>query len=238
MSKIIALITAGGSGSRMKSDVRKQYIELKNKPILAHTINKFHVTDEIEEIAVTVPAEDIEFVRKNIIDKYNFKKVKYLLPGGDQRQDSVYHALKTISAEPDDVILIHDGVRPFISHDVIFSCVKSLENSDGSIVGIEPVNTIKVIEKGFVGTTLNRKELISVQTPQSFKFGFIFKCHELAQKIKFYATDDSALAEKFGQELLGRKPKISIVPGSTFNIKITNTDDLVIADALLEFLSV
>ncbi|MBU4485631.1 MAG: 2-C-methyl-D-erythritol 4-phosphate cytidylyltransferase [Candidatus Delongbacteria bacterium] len=239
MSKIIALITAGGSGFRMRTDMRKQYIEIKNKPILAHTINKFHIIDEIDEIAVTVPVEDIDFVKTNIIEKFNFKKVKYLISGGEKRQDSVFQALKSIIADDNDIILIHDGVRPFISHDIILNCIRSLDTSDGSIVGIEPVNTIKAFTTGgTISETLDRSGLISVQTPQTFKFGFIKKCHELASLEKFYATDDSALVEKFGRELLGRKPIISVVEGSSFNIKITNQNDLVIASALLEHLSV
>lgn len=238
MAKIIAVITAGGSGLRMKSDTRKQYIEIGRKPILAHTINNFHVTDIIDEIALTVPAEDIDFVKKNIIEKYNFKKIKYLITGGDKRQDSVFQALKTLEAGEDDVILIHDGVRPFITHDIIGECIGSLDNADCSIVGIEPVNTIKSAKDGFISGTLDRSGLVSVQTPQTFRYGFIKKCHELAASENYYTTDDSALAEKYGEQVLGRKPKISVVEGNSFNIKITNQNDLVMAEALLEFLSI
>ncbi len=238
MAKVIALITAGGSGLRMKSDTRKQYIDIGKKPILAHTINNFHVTDLISEIAMTAPAEDFDFVKKNIIEKYNFKKVKYLIPGGEKRQDSVFQALKEIRAEEDDIILIHDGVRPFITHDIIQECIISLESCDGSVVGIDPVNTIKSARDGLISGTLDRSGLISVQTPQTFRFGFIKKCHELAASEKFYATDDSALAEKYGDQILGRKPKISVVEGNSFNIKITNQNDLVIAEALLDYLSI
>jgi len=238
MAKIIALITAGGSGLRMQSETRKQYIEIGKKPILAHTINNFNVTDQVDEIVLTVPLEDIEFVKSNIIGRYNFHKVKNVIAGGSQRQDSVLGALRLIEAEENDIVLIHDGVRPFITHDIILNCIVSAVGSDGSIVGIEPVNTIKNIIDGRIETTLNRNELVSVQTPQTFRFGFIKKCHELAAYEKFYATDDSALAVKYGEQILGRKPNISVVEGNSFNIKITNQNDLVIAEALLNYLSI
>ncbi|OHD52797.1 MAG: hypothetical protein A2Y29_15490 [Spirochaetes bacterium GWE2_31_10] len=161
-----------------------------------------------------------------------------MIPGGEKRQDSVFHALKEIRAEMDDIILIHDGVRPFITHDIIQECIITLESCDGSVVGIDPVNTIKSAKDGFISGTLDRSGLISVQTPQSFRYGFIKKCHELAASEEFYATDDSALAEKYGEQILGRKPKISVVEGNSFNIKITNRNDLVIAEALLDYLSI
>ena len=238
MTKVIAIITAGGSGLRMESDTRKQYIEIGKKPILAHTLNNFNVTDQVDEIALTVPAEDIDNVKNNIVGRYNFHKVKYIIAGGMQRQDSVLQALKQIDAAENNIVLIHDGVRPFISHDIILKCIDSLVNSDGSIVAIMPVNTIKKITDGRIASTLDRNELVSVQTPQTFRFGFIKKCHELAAAEKYYATDDSALVEKYGRQILDRDPVISVVEGNSFNIKITNQNDLVIASALLDYLSV
>ena len=238
MTKVIAIITAGGSGLRMESDTRKQYIEIGKKPILAHTLNNFNVTDQVDEIALTVPAEDIDNVKNNIVGRYNFHKVKYIIAGGMQRQDSVLQALKQINAAENNIVLIHDGVRPFISHDIILKCIDSLVNSDGSIVAIKPVNTIKKITHGRIASTLDRNELVSVQTPQTFRFGFIKKCHELAAAEKYYATDDSALVEKYGRQILDRDPVISVVEGNSFNIKITNQNDLVIASALLDYLSV
>ncbi|HQO10490.1 MAG TPA: 2-C-methyl-D-erythritol 4-phosphate cytidylyltransferase [Clostridiales bacterium] len=238
MSKVIAIITAGGSGLRMRTETRKQYIEIGKKPILAHTVNNFQVTDKVDEIVLAVPAEDIEFVKKSIVEKYNFSKVKHIIKGGEQRQESVFNALSEIRASDEDIILIHDGVRPFISHDIINECIISTGNADGSIVGIKPVNTIKIISGSVIESTLDRNSLISVQTPQTFRYGFILKCYELALKDGFNATDDSALAEKYGENILGRKPKIIAVDGRSFNIKITDPNDLIIAEALLDYLSV
>jgi 2-C-methyl-D-erythritol 4-phosphate cytidylyltransferase len=238
MSRTIALVTAGGSGQRMGAGIRKQYIEIRNKPILAHTIHRFQVTDQIDEIALTVPEEDIEYVKKSIIERYNFTKLKYLIPGGVTRQDSVYLALKMIGAEEDDILLIHDAVRPFISHDIILECIDSVSDADGSVVGIKPVNTIKKVTNGTISATIDRDGLVSVQTPQTFSFGLIKKCHEAAKTGKHYATDDSALLEIFGPEILGRPPVIKIVQGNSFNIKITDRNDLTIASAIMESLSV
>ena len=236
--KVFAIITAGGSGTRMRSGVRKQYIEIKNRPILAHTLNKFCVTSEIDGIILTVPEDDIETVRKNIVDKYGLSKVINILPGGAERQDSVCSALKNMSASEEDIVLIHDGVRPFISHETILNCINSLKDSDASVVGIRPVDTIKTSSGDSINSTLRREELVSVQTPQTFRFGTIVKCHETASAEGFYATDDSALVEKYGERILGRKPSVKIVEGSSFNIKITDQNDLIIASALLEHLSV
>ncbi len=236
--KVFAIITAGGSGTRMNTDKRKQYIDIGNKPVLAHTINKFQVTAGIDGIFLTAPQEDIDYVRSNIVQKYNFSRVEDIFPGGNTRQDSVFEALKNIKAETDDIILIHDGVRPFISHEIITECVNSLTSCDCSVTGIRPVNTIKSVSEGKIQSTLDRDQLVSVQTPQTFKYGFILKCHEAAKRNKTTATDDSALAEKYGKEILGRKPLIKVVAGSSFNIKITAPGDLVLAAALLEHLSV
>ncbi|MBN2858030.1 MAG: 2-C-methyl-D-erythritol 4-phosphate cytidylyltransferase [Candidatus Delongbacteria bacterium] len=236
--KVFAIITAGGSGTRMKAGVRKQYIEIKNRPILAHTLNKFCVTSEIDSIILTVPQEDIETVKKSIVDKYELSKIITILPGGEQRQDSVFNALKNMNAEGDDIVLIHDGVRPFISHEIIVNCIRSLEDSDGSVVGIRPFDTIKTVSAGSIKNTLNREELISVQTPQTFRYGTIVKCHELAASEGFYATDDSALVERYGERVLGKEPSIKIVEGNSFNIKITDQNDLILASALLEQLTV
>lgn len=236
--KVFAIITAGGSGIRMNAGVRKQYINIGNKPILAHTLNKFNITDGIDEILLTVPQDDIETVRSNIIDRYHFTKTINIMAGGNERQDSVYRALKNIQASDDDIVLIHDGVRPFISHEIILNCISSLEGSDGSVVAIKPVNTIKTTNNGKIQSTLNRGELISIQTPQTFRYGLISKCHEAAKAEGFYATDDSALVEKYGENILGKTPVLTIVEGNSFNIKITSPDDLILASALFEHLSV
>lgn len=235
---VFAIVTAGGSGIRMNAGVRKQYIEIKNRPILAHTLSKFCVTSEIDGIILTVPEEDIQSVQSNIVDKYELSKVVSILPGGAERQDSVYAALKNMTAQDDDIVLIHDGVRPFISHEIILNCMRSLENSDGSVVGIRPVDTIKTTSEGFINGTLKREELISVQTPQTFRYGTILKSHQLASEDGFYTTDDSALVEKYGVKILGRDPVLEIVKGSSFNIKITNQNDLILASVLLENLTV
>ncbi len=238
MSKVTALITAGGSGSRMGGGIKKQYLEINNKPILAHTIHRFQITEKIDEIVLTLPEDDIPSVKKNIIERYNFNKVKLICSGGSTRQDSVLNALHSIRAEKDDIILIHDAVRPFISHEIILNCIESLEGSDGSVTAIKPVNTIKELSGQSVSFTLDRSKLISVQTPQSFRTELIRKCSESAKADNFYATDDSALVEKYGEKILGRTPVIKVVEGSSFNIKITDKNDMILASAIFDSLSV
>ena len=119
MSRVVALITAGGSGTRMGTAVKKQYIELRNKPVLAHTVHRFEITEEVEEIILTAPAEDMEFVRKNIAEKYNFSKLRLIVPGGSSRQESVFSALDSLDLSENSIVLIHDAVRPFVDHSII-----------------------------------------------------------------------------------------------------------------------
>ena len=238
MTKMIALITAAGSGSRMGSGIKKQYSEINNKPRLAHTIHRFHFTEKIDEIVLTLPEEDIPSVKKNIVERYNFSKLKLICSGGSTRQDSILNALNSIKAEESDLILIHDAVRPFISHEIIQNCIKSLENADCSVTAIKPINTIKELSGHNISVTLDRDKLISVQTPQTFRIGLIKRCHEKAKADNFYATDDSALVEKYGEKILGRAPVIKVVEGSSFNIKITDKNDLILASAIFDSLSI
>ena len=238
MSKVTALITAGGSGSRMGGGIKKQYLEINNKPILAHTIHRFQITEKIDEIVLTLPEDDIPSVKKNIIERYNFNKVKLICSGGSTRQDSVLNALHSIRAEKDDIKLIHDAVRPFISHGIKLNCIASLGDSDGSVTAIKPVNTVKELCGRNISFTLDRDKLISVQTPQTFRIGLIRKCSEGAKADNFYATDDSALVEKYGKKILGRDPVIKVVQGSSFNIKITDKNDMILASAIFDSLSI
>ncbi|NOR45411.1 MAG: 2-C-methyl-D-erythritol 4-phosphate cytidylyltransferase, partial [Candidatus Delongbacteria bacterium] len=193
MKKITVIITAAGSGKRMNSDKKKQYLELQNKPILAHTINVFEKIDLVNDIVLVCPKEDIEFVKDDIVAKFNYKKVILVAAGGKERQNSVFNALKEIKCRYDDIVLIHDGVRPFVSESSVLNSIEAAIEFGAAVVGVKPKNTIKALQGGLINKTLNRDELFSVQTPQTFQFDIIKNCYEKAFEDKFFSTDDSAL---------------------------------------------
>ena len=229
MKKIIVVITAAGSGNRMNSAMKKQYLELLGKPILAHTIEKFEKIDRIDDIVLVCPKEDITFVQSEIIEKYNFSKIISVVAGGKERQNSVFNALQATKCRYDDIVLIHDGVRPFVSEGSILNSIDAAIEFGAAIVGVKPKNTIKTLRSGSIHETLNRDELFSVQTPQVFQFDIIKNCYEKAFEDKFFSTDDSALVEKYADHI-----QIIPVEGDYFNIKITTEEDLVFAKAILE----
>lgn len=229
MKKITAIITAAGSGKRMNSSKKKQYLAIHNKPILAHTIKTFEKIDLVNNIILVCPCDDLEFVQNDIVDKFNFKKVSLITAGGKTRQNSVFNALKKIKCRYDDIVLIHDGVRPFVSESSILNSIEASIEFGAAVVGVTPKNTTKTLRAGSIFKTLNRDELFSVQTPQTFQYDIIVNCYEKAFEDKFYSTDDSALVEKYADHI-----QIMPIEGDYFNIKITTEEDLVFANAILE----
>ena len=229
MKKTTAIITAAGTGKRMDSAIKKQYLELFGKPILTHTIEKFEKIDKIDDIILVCPKEDIEFVKVEIIEKYNFTKIISVIAGGKERQHSVFNALQSTKCRYDDIVLIHDGVRPFVSEDSILNSIENAIEFGAAVVGVRPKNTIKTLRSGSINETLNRDELFSVQTPQVFQFDIIKNCYEKAFEDKFFSTDDSALVEKYADHI-----QVTPVEGDYFNIKITTEEDLIFAKAILE----
>lgn len=229
MKKVTVVITAAGSGKRMNSGTKKQYLELQNKPILAYTIEVFEQIDHIDDIVLVCPKEDIEFVKNDIVSKFGFNKIILVTAGGKERQNSVLNALNKIKCRYDDIVLIHDGVRPFVSETSILNSIDAAVEFGAAIVGVRPKNTAKILRNGSVYKTLNREELFSVQTPQAFQYDIINNCYKKAFAENFYSTDDSALVEKYADH-------IHIVPveGNYYNIKITTEEDLVFANAILK----
>ncbi|MBC8061858.1 MAG: 2-C-methyl-D-erythritol 4-phosphate cytidylyltransferase [Clostridiaceae bacterium] len=226
MSKVCAVIAAAGSGSRMGINFNKQFIEVKNKPLLYYTLNAFDKNSFVDNIIITAKEEEIAFIKEEIICKYKISKVSAIIPGGKERQDSVFNALKSLSGF--DIVLIHDGARPFVTKEIIKSGIENAIKFGAAACGVRPKDTIKLKgENGFSCGTLNRDELFSVQTPQCFKYELIFQAHKKAfeQGIKY--TDDTAVIENFGQN-------VYLYDGSYENIKITTPDDLIFANRIIE----
>ena len=219
------VIVAAGTGSRMNMGINKQFIELEGKEIIAYTIEKFYNNSNIEDIVVVVKEDESEFFKKEILDKYNFKNVK-IAYGGKERQDSVYNGLKLLD-EKCDVVLIHDGARPFVSDKIIDKSIEEAKEHKAIVVGVPVKDTIKVIDndKNIVDTP-NRNVLWAVQTPQTFDYNILIDAYKDAFKNKFYGTDDAMLVERIGY-------KVKMLEGSYNNIKITTQEDLNIGSQIL-----
>ena len=219
------VIVAAGTGSRMNMGINKQFIKLEGKEIIAYTIEKFYNNSNIEDIVVVVKEDESEFFKKEILDKYNFKNVK-IAYGGKERQDSVYNGLKLLD-EKCDVVLIHDGARPFVSDKIIDKSIEEAKEHKAIVVGVPVNDTIKVIDndKNIVDTP-NRSVLWAVQTPQTFDYNILIDAYKDAFKNKFYGTDDAMLVERIGY-------KVKMLEGSYNNIKITTQEDLNIGSQIL-----
>lgn len=224
--KISVVIAAAGMGKRMKSKVNKQYLLLKEKPIVSHTIEVFEKNKYVDEIIVVTREEEVNYCKVNVVDKYNFKKVKEVVRGGVERQDSVYNGLK-ICDKNTDVVLIHDGARPFIKDEEIKEIIVKTIKHDACVIGVRVKDTIKVVDgENNIVDTPNRENLWAVHTPQSFDYNLIVNAHEKCNEEKWIVTDDSSLVEKLGV-------KVKMIEGSYNNIKITTQEDLRFAESIL-----
>ncbi|WP_026073723.1 2-C-methyl-D-erythritol 4-phosphate cytidylyltransferase [Acetivibrio cellulolyticus] len=220
------VVVAAGKGTRMNMDMNKQYIKVGGTPILARTLRKFDDLDYINEIILVVHCDDILYCKDNIIDAYKFKKIKCVVTGGLTRQDSVFNGLKEVCDEA-DVVIIHDGARPFVDEGSIIGCIEAAIACGVATVAVPVKDTIKSSNsEGFVDSTPDRSTLWAVQTPQAFKYNIIMDSHKCAKKDNFVGTDDTVLAERLGF-------KTKLVMGNYNNIKITTKEDLIFAEAII-----
>lgn len=217
--KHILIIPASGSGTRFGSATPKQFLKIQGKEIITHTIAKLHSVKLIDEIYIASQIENFELLKK-IIKKNNFRKVKGIIEGGETRQASVYNALNLIKANKNDVVLVHDSVRPFISKKLITDLIKECHTSGGVIPGIKISDTVKSTdEKGVITKTLPRENLWTVQTPQVFHYEVIKNSLDKAVVKNFTGTDEAAAVEFAGYQ-------VRVIPGEKSNIKITHKEDL------------
>jgi 2-C-methyl-D-erythritol 4-phosphate cytidylyltransferase len=225
--RVIALIPAAGIGKRMGAGINKQYLRLAGMPILAHTLQVFEQAPFVDTVYLIIPEEEIEFCRDNVVERYGFTKVRGIVPGGRERQHSVINGLRAIEdISGDDVIIIHDGVRPFVTLPVLERSVKVAGSHDGALVAVPVKDTVKIAQDGIVLETPRRESLWLAQTPQTFRYAIIRDAHERAESDGFLGTDDSSLVERLGKS-------VHIVTGDYGNFKITTPEDLVLAEAFL-----
>lgn len=222
---ISAVIVAAGKSTRIKMDINKQYLEIGGKPVLVHTLSAFEKCRRIDEIILVVNSGDIFYCKDNIIDKYGFKKITKVIGGGDERQFSVYNGLKQVNKKC-EIVLIHDGARPFVTEDVILKGIEKAEEFGASCIAVPVKDTVKIVEDGdVIESTPDRNKLWAVQTPQIFRYELIMKAYEKACKDGYTGTDDTVLVERLGYN-------VHVVLGNYYNIKITTKEDLVIAEAI------
>ncbi len=223
---ISAIILAGGKGKRMGSAISKQFIDIKGKPIIYYTLKKFSENKKIDNIIVVLPEDEVKYFKENILKKYELRINKIVI-GGKERQDSVYNALKSLKNSSTDIVLIHDGARPFISERIINEGIKFAEIYGAAAPGVMPKDTIKVKnEKNFSVDTPNRANLVLIQTPQVFKFDEILECHEKIRYNGEKVTDDTMVVEKYGYS-------VYLYDGEYTNIKVTTPEDLILAERLI-----
>lgn len=227
MTKADAIIVSAGKGQRFMEGRKKQFFSLAGKPILAHTLDRFDACPLIRSILLVVGQEDQDYCLREIVEKFQYRKVSQVTPGGKRRQDSVRNGLDALPADA-EIIVIHDGVRPFATREMIEESIRSAIRFGATIIAMPVKDTIKMAHPdGTVFKTLERESLYQAQTPQTFQTSLIREAYLKAMEDGFVGTDDASLVERLGK-------KIHIIPGSYTNIKITTLEDLMLAELILK----
>ncbi|WP_278712958.1 2-C-methyl-D-erythritol 4-phosphate cytidylyltransferase [Eubacterium ventriosum] len=231
MNKITAIVLAAGSGSRMKSKTKKQFMEIKGKPVIWYSLFEFEKS-RVDEIILVTGKEDIDYCKKEIVEKYNLKKIKNVVAGGSERYESVYNGLKEVTG---NIVLIHDGARPLINNEIIERSIEGTIKSDACVVGVPVKDTIKRANKeGYIIDTPNRSELWITQTPQSFKTDLVKMAYKKMKEelekgnTTLNITDDAMVVEEFTTK------QVRFVQGDYKNIKVTTPEDIDIAELFIE----
>lgn len=211
----------------MGKGYNKQYIILKDKPIVAHTIKVFEESNLIDEIILVVGKGEVKKAEEDIIKKYNFKKLTNVIEGGKERYDSVFNGLRATNKEC-NIVLVHDGARPFVTEDIIKDGIKSVIESKATITAVPVKDTIKIINtNNEVESTPARHTLWSVQTPQFFEYELLVNAYENCKHSSIKITDDAMLVENLGHT-------VKVINGSYENIKITTPEDLILGEGILK----
>jgi len=206
---------------------KKQFHLLEGKPILAHTLEKFETCPLIRSILLVVGQEDMDYCLKEVVEKFEFKKVSQIVPGGKRRQESVKNGIDALPKDA-EIVAIHDGVRPFVTKAMIEDSIHFALKYGAVVLAIPVKDTIKMSNPdGTVLKTLDRESLWQIQTPQTFQASIIKEAYSRATKDAFVGTDDASLVERSGV-------MVHILPGSYTNIKITTPEDLLLANLFLE----
>jgi 2-C-methyl-D-erythritol 4-phosphate cytidylyltransferase len=217
------IVVAAGSGSRMGTEIKKQYLPLAGKPILIRTLQTLEQSDRIDRIIVVVAADDIGYVQ-DMIHEHGLQKVDAVVGGGEERQNSVANGLRALNRTT-QYVAVHDAARPLVTLEEIENVIDMAMTIGGATLGVPVKDTIKRVEKHKVMETLPRESLWAVHTPQAFRRDWLQEAHHRSARIGVPGTDDASLVEWAGYT-------VQMVQGSYQNLKITTPEDLVIAEAL------
>jgi len=220
MTKVSVIIVAAGEGQRYGAP--KQFVPLAGKPVLEWSLESFETHVQVAKI-ILVLISDVQ--KKEYMERY--KKVTHVIPGGAHRQDSVFAGFNQIDPSETDYVLIHDGVRPLVSHELISRVIQAAKERGAAIPVIPVEDTVKLIEGDKILDTLDRTKIRRVQTPQGFSYQVLRMALSRARDEEYYGTDEATLVERMGGEVF-------LVDGDPKNIKITTPEDLRIAEALSE----
>ncbi|GGI03498.1 MULTISPECIES: 2-C-methyl-D-erythritol 4-phosphate cytidylyltransferase [Mammaliicoccus] len=216
------IIPAAGQGKRMGTEINKLFLEVDGETIIRRTVSVFQEIEKCEQIFIAAHPNEVHLMEEHLKD---FSKVAGVIPGGKERQHSINEVLKVLIDT--EVVMVHDGARPFITHEKINQLYQETLKNNAVILAVQAKDTIKRVIDGVVEETYDRATMFQVQTPQSFSRNVILQAYNLAEKDGFIGTDDASLVERAGY-------KVHITNGDYDNIKITTHEDLIIADSILE----
>lgn len=217
------ILPAAGSGKRMGAGKNKLFLELLNKPILAHTLTVFQDDQACRAIYLAIKSSEKTEIEE-LLARYSISKVVAMPVGGDERQYSVNACVKQISAA--DVVLVHDAARPFIQQETIHKLMQKAATHGAAIAGVRAKDTMKRVSNGIIEGTVNREDLWMIQTPQAFNFELLRRAQQQAEKDGFLGTDESMLVERLGEV-------VCMVESDYENVKITTKEDLLFGEAIL-----
>jgi len=235
--KNVAIVLAAGSGKRMNSDIKKQYMILDGKPLIAHSLKAFEESEVISDIVLVCSAEDVDYSREEIVEAFGFSKVRAVVEGGRERYHSVMAGLDAISERGGaDYVFIHDGARPFVTEDMIARLYEDVRVSEASVVAVKSKDTVKIANTAdYVVSTPNRELTWIIQTPQVFRYSLAYEAYRIlkeeecglpCQGIK--VTDDAMVVETWTDH------RVKLVEGSYENIKVTTPEDMDIAETIIK----
>ena len=219
------IIPAAGSGKRMGAGFNKLFLEIKSRAVIAHTLDVFISDNHCKKIILVIKDVEKELFDQ-LLNQYSTNKEIVLIEGGEERQDSVYAGL--CAANPEGIVLVHDGARPFIDHQTIEQLVIESKKNGAAIAAVPVKDTIKRVENMHVVETVERSSLWQIQTPQAFHFSVLMKAHKQAKEQKFLGTDEASLVER----IVGQS--VNIVTAHYDNIKLTTPEDLFFANAIID----
>ena len=232
--KVIVIIPAAGLGTRMtgagkRAAPSKQFTEIGGVSILVHTVRKFVAVPLVTELCVALRKPEMAHTEERLKKESGGKRLR-VVEGGEHRQESVANALATIQAAPDDIVLVHDAVRPFVDPDIIGNVIQAAQKYGAAIAGLPAVDTVKQVERtaegAIITSTIPRARVVMAQTPQGFRYQVIKKAFDEALADGFTGTDEASLVERSGHD-------VAVVMGSPRNIKITTPADMELAEIFM-----